>query len=87
LVVGASFNSVDQNAAFSAKNGYNFPILCDTERTLGMAYGACDQPKARYAKRISILIDEAGKVARVYDQVDPRSHPGQVLADLTDAAS
>ena len=38
-VVGASFNSVEQNAAFAAKNAYNFPILCDTARTLGMASG------------------------------------------------
>ncbi len=84
MVVGASFNSVEQNAAFAAKNGYNFPLLCDTERSLGMAYGACDNPKARYAKRISILIDESGRIARVYDSVDPRDHAAQVLAELID---
>jgi len=37
-------------------------LLCDTDRKLGMAYGACDDPKAGYAKRISILIDEQGTV-------------------------
>ena len=85
-MLGASFNSVAQNAAFAKKNDYNFPILCDTERTLGMAYGACDDVKARYAKRISILIDEAGKITRIYDKVNPRDHPAQVLVDLIDAA-
>lgn len=83
-MVGASFNTVEQNAAFAKKNGYNFPLLCDTERAVGMAYGACNDPKARYAKRISVLIDESGKVARVYDKVDPRDHPAQVLADTID---
>jgi peroxiredoxin Q/BCP len=85
-VLGASFNSVEQNAAFAKKNDYNFPLLCDTERTLGLAYGACDDAKARYAKRISILIDEAGKIARIYDKVNPRDHAAQVLVDLIDAA-
>ncbi len=47
-----------------------------------MAYGACTDTKARYAKRVSILIDESGKVARYYDAVNPRDHPAQVLADL-----
>jgi peroxiredoxin Q/BCP len=83
-VLGASFNTIEQNAAFAKKLDLNFPLLCDVERTLGLAYGACDEAKARYAKRISILIDEAGNVARIYEKVNPRDHPAQVLADLTD---
>jgi peroxiredoxin Q/BCP len=82
VVLGASFNTVEDNAAFAKKNGFNFPLLCDTDRTLGMDYGACDNPKARYASRISFLIDEEGKIAHVYDRVNPRDHPAQVLADL-----
>ena len=81
MVLGASFNSVEDNAAFAKKNGFNFALLCDTDRTLGLAYGACDSPKARYANRISFLIDEAGKISRVYDKVNPRDHPAQVLVD------
>jgi peroxiredoxin Q/BCP len=85
-VLGASFNSVEENAAFAKRYDYNFPLLCDTERILGMAYGACDHAKARYAKRITVLIDETGKLMRLYDRVDPRDHPAQVLADLLDGA-
>jgi thioredoxin-dependent peroxiredoxin len=81
-VLGVSFNTVEDNAAFARKNGFNFPLLCDTDRTLGMAYGACDEPKERYAKRISFLIDENGKIERVYDHVDPRDHPARVLVDV-----
>ncbi len=47
-----------------------------------MAYGACADSKARYASRISFLIDEEGKLARIYDKVNPRDHPAQVLADV-----
>ena len=81
-MLGASFNSVEQNAAFARKNAFNFPLLCDTERALGLACGACTTPKDRYAKRVSILIDESGKVARYYDSVDLRDHAAQVLVDV-----
>jgi peroxiredoxin Q/BCP len=83
-VLGASFDSVEDNAAFARKYDYNFPLVCDVGRTLGLAYGACDKLQARRAKRMSVLIDETGKVARIYTSVDPRDHAGQVLADLID---
>jgi len=28
------------------------------------------------------LIDEEGRITRVYDRVDPRDHPASVLADV-----
>jgi len=81
-VLGASFDSVADNAAFARKYDFNFPLLCDVDRTLGMAYGACANAQARHAARISVLIDEQGKISRIYDKVNPRDHAGQVLADL-----
>ena len=82
MVLGASFDSVDANAAFAKKFDYPFKLLCDTDRKLGMAYGACADAKAGYANRISYLIDEQGRILRVYPQVDPRIHAAEVLADL-----
>ena len=72
-----------ENAAFAQK--YQFPVLllCDTSRAIGMAYGACDDAQAGYAKRISYLLDEQGKIQKAYDSVSPRSHPAEVLADLS----
>jgi peroxiredoxin len=49
---------------------------------VGLAYGACDNAKAGYARRISYLIDEHGKILKAYDGVNPRSHTAEVLADL-----
>jgi peroxiredoxin Q/BCP len=80
--MGVSFDSVAENAAFAQKYSFPFPLLCDTDRKIGLAYGACDDPKAGYAKRISYLIDENGKILKAYDNVSPRSHPAEVLADL-----
>ena len=77
-----SFDTVAENAAFAQKFSFPFPLLCDTTRAVGLAYGACDNAKAGYAKRISYLIDEQGKILKAYDAVTPRSHPAEVLADL-----
>ncbi|MGH7915994.1 MAG: peroxiredoxin [Candidatus Binataceae bacterium] len=81
-VIGISFDSVEDNAAFARKYGFDFLLLSDTSRQIGIAYGACDDPKSRYPERISFLIGEDGRIARVYDQVNPRDHPARVLADL-----
>ena len=47
-----------------------------------MAYGACDNADAQYAKRISYLIDGEGKVVKAYPNVDAANHPEEVLKDL-----
>ena len=72
---------MEDNAAFAKKFHYNFPLLCDTDRKIGMAYGACDDPKAGSAKRISYLIGADGKIKKVYGSVKPAEHPAEVLAD------
>jgi peroxiredoxin Q/BCP len=82
VVLGVSFDSVEDNAAFVRKFNFPFTLLSDTRRGVGIAYGACDNPKARYAERISYVIDEQGRIARAYPQVNPRDHAAQVLADI-----
>ena len=81
-ILGVSFDTVAENAAFAKKFSFPFPLLCDTSRALGLAYGACDDATAGYARRLSYLIDEHGKILKAYDAVSPRSHPAEVLADL-----
>ena len=78
-----SFDTVAENAAFSQKYQFPFLLLCDTSRAIGLAYGACDDAQAGYAKRISYLLDEQGKIQKAYESVSPRSHPAEVLADLS----
>ena len=82
VVLGVSFDPIEDNAAFAKKFSFPFALLCDTDRKVALAYGACDNPKAAYAERISYVIDERGVILRVYPQVDPRIHAAEVLADL-----
>ena len=83
-VVGVSFDSVADNAAFARKYDFGFRLLSDTAHEVALAYGACESLKARYPERISFLIDSGGRIERVYDKVDPRDHAAQVLAGVLD---
>jgi len=81
-VLGVSFDSIETNAEFAGKHGFSFPLLSDLDRKVALSYGACGDAKARHAERISFVIDENGRIERVYPQVDPRNHAAQVLADI-----
>lgn len=70
------------NAAFASKFAFDFPLLCDTTRAVGLAYGACDDPSAGYARRISFLIGPDGVVRKTYPKVNAAAQPEEVLADV-----
>jgi len=84
-ILGISFDDEKANASFAKKFSYNFPLLCDTDRKVGLAYGAADDPKASSAKRISYLIGADGKVKKAYGTVKPAEHPAEVLQDASPA--
>jgi len=73
---------MEENAAFASRFRFPFPLLCDTQRAVGLAYGACDDAQAPSARRISYIIGPDGRVKKAYGKVDASSHPAQVLADL-----
>jgi peroxiredoxin Q/BCP len=81
-ILGASFDGVEDNAAFAKKFSYPFPLLCDEKREIGMAYGACEDPKDEYAKRISYVIGPDGRILQAHPKVSPKSHPQEILASL-----
>lgn len=73
---------MEENKAFAEKFDFPFLLLSDTERKLGLDYGACEDASAGAAQRISYLIGPNGKIVEVYGEVNPERHPGQVLEDL-----
>ena len=76
--------------AFAQKQGFPFRLLCDTDRTVGEAYGAkkaADEQYPDVPRRITYLIDPEGIVARAYAVSDVKTHPDEVLADLRAAAA
>ncbi len=84
-VLGISFDTPEDNAAFRAKFDFPFALLCDTDRSVGVAYDVLrnsDDPFADYPKRISYLIDPEGQIAKSYEVTDPGGHATEVIADL-----
>jgi thioredoxin-dependent peroxiredoxin len=81
-IVGISFDTVADNAAFARKYDFGFKLLSDATHEVALAFGACESLKARYPERISFLIGADGRIERVYDKVDPRDHAARVLADM-----
>lgn len=81
-MLGASFDTVEKNAKFARKFEFSFPLLCDVDRRIGMAYGAAEDAQAGSAKRISYLIGKDGKIRKAYPKVNAAAHPEEILKDL-----
>ena len=79
MILGASFDTVQENADFAKKFDFPYRLLCDTRREIGMAYGACADPHDRSARRISYVIGPDGSILHAFPKVDTRSHPRDVL--------
>ena len=82
MILGVSFDGPEANRKFAEKYRFPFQLLCDVDRKVGVAYGAADDPSARTARRISVLIDPTGKVHKVWPKVDVKAHPNDVLASI-----
>ena len=81
-ILGVSFDDATANAAFAKKFAFNFQLLCDTQRKMGLAYGACEDASAASAKRIGIVIDPKGAIKAFYPKVDARAWPAEVVLTL-----
>lgn len=70
------------NAKFAEEQGFTYPLLCDTEREICLAYGACQSVEDGAAKRITYVIGPDGKVVQVHGEVVAREHPETLLPTI-----
>jgi peroxiredoxin Q/BCP len=82
VVLGISFDTQEENKAFADKFDFKYPLLCDTSREVGVAYGAAEAGSTGFAKRIAIIIDPEGKVKHVDENVSPKGFAERTLALL-----
>lgn len=80
-VLGVSNDKLLPNLKFAKMNGFEYPLLCDTDNTVAMLYGAAVR---RYDphRRIAVLVDEKGIIAKVYDPASTGDFAAIVLADV-----
>ncbi len=79
-ILGCSVDSAQSHAAFIQKYNLPFPLLLDPDRKIATAYGAANGiPILGLNRRITFVIDENGRIVKVYPQVDPAANAGQIL--------
>jgi peroxiredoxin Q/BCP len=87
VVLGISPDAVASHAGFRDKFSLPFPLLADEGHAVASAYGVWG-PKTMMGReyegvlRTTFLIGPDGRLMRIYENVKPQGHSGQVLADL-----
>ena len=87
VVLGVSPDPVASHARFRDKYDLPFPLLADVDHLVAEAYGVWGE-KSMYGRkyfgilRTTFVIDEAGRVAKVFEKVKPKGHAAEVLAAL-----
>ncbi len=83
VVLGVSKDSVKSHKKFADKYELPFPLLADEDTSVCQAYGVWKLKKFMGREymgidRMSFLIDEEGKIAKVYEEVKPKEHVSEV---------
>jgi peroxiredoxin Q/BCP len=88
-VLGVSTDSVESHKKFADKYGLPFTLLSDEDKKVVEKYGVW-QEKSMYGRkymgiaRSSFMIDPKGRIAKIYQKVNPETHAEEVLQDLKD---
>jgi len=83
-VLGVSLDSEASHKKFAIKYKLPFTLLADTDHAVSDAYGVYGQKKfmgRSYmgVNRMTFLIDEKGKIKKVFEKVKPEDHAQEVL--------
>ncbi len=86
-VLGVSPDKPETHVKFRDKQSLNFTLLSDTDKKVAEKYGAYGEKKL-YGKvsmgiiRSTFIIDEKGKLEKVWSKVKVKGHVDEVLAAL-----
>jgi peroxiredoxin Q/BCP len=87
VVLGVSADTEKSHQKFTEKHSLNFPLLADVDHQVSEKYGAW-QEKSMYGRkywgvaRVTYIIDENGKIAKVYEKVKAAGHSEEVIAAI-----
>ena len=87
-IVGASFDTVEEQKRFADEQGFSFALISDPDRKIGELYGTAraeDDPAVGFPKRTSFLISPDGLIAAIWDQdsiTDFQTHGDEVLSEI-----
>jgi len=81
-ILGISFDTVADNRAFAEKFDFPYPLLCDTDKAVAVAYGAADDESAGWPNRHTYVIDPGGVIKAAIDTRDPAGQAAALIAEL-----
>jgi peroxiredoxin Q/BCP len=87
VVLGVSPDGIASHQKFKRKYELPFTLLADEDHAVAEAYGVWGE-KSMYGRkyhgilRTTFILDERGRVARVFNKVKPKGHAAEVLAAL-----
>jgi peroxiredoxin Q/BCP len=92
VVVGISADSVESHKKFISKYDLNFVLLSDERRSVLEAYGVWKEKsfmgrKYMGIERTTFIIDEHGKISRIFRKVKVDGHTEEVVDALSTAAA
>ena len=88
-VLGVSPDTEAKHKKFVTKYNLPFTLLADTDRSIAEAYGVWGEKKfmgRTYmgVHRTTFLIDEKGKIKKIFEKVKPEDHAREVLEAFAD---
>ena len=82
VILGVSLDNEADNKAFAEKFSFPYPLLCDVNQEIALAYEAVKGPGDEYASRITYVIGEDGNILEAISQVDTKTHSGDLCSRL-----
>ena len=79
-VFGIRYDSVDSQKKFRDKYNLPFILLSDSKHKVGKLYGV---DKGRWTARKTFIIDQEGKIMKIYDKVSVTTHGEDILDFLS----
>lgn len=88
VILGVSKDSIKSHKKFAEKFSLPFPLLSDETGEMVESYESWGKKKFMGREymgifRNSFLIDEEGKIAKIYKEVKAKDHAGEVKADIS----
>ncbi len=81
VILGVSTQDNESHRAFAEKHNLPFLLLPDEDSTIAKAFGVGSI--LGFSKRVTFVINRAGTIAQVYENVSPPGHAKEILEDVS----
>jgi peroxiredoxin Q/BCP len=86
-IIGISPDDVESHKKFCDKMGIKYPLLADVDKEVSEMFGVWGKKKFMGREymgviRSTFLVDEKGKIFKIYPKVKPAGHSKEVLDDF-----